>query len=59
MDYSKETSKIEAIVKKRVEEISKQDEEELITLDQTTFRKIIYETLWVHNNKELYIEEEK
>ncbi len=59
MDYSEETSKIEAIVKKRVEEISKQDEEELITLDQTTFRKIIYETLWVHNNKELYIEEEK
>ena len=59
MDYSEETSKIEAIVKKRVKEISKQDEEELITLDQTTFRKIIYETLWVHNNKELYIEEEK
>lgn len=59
MDYSEETSKIEAIVKKRVEEISKRDEEELITLDQTTFRKIIYETLWVHNNKELYIEEEK
>ena len=59
MDYSEETSKIEAIVKKRVEEISKQDEEELIGLDQTTFRKIIYETLCVHNNKELYIEEEK
>lgn len=59
MDYSEETSKIEAIVKKRVEEISEQDEEELIGLDQTTFRKIIYETLWVHNNKELYIEEEK
>lgn len=33
MDYSEETSKIEAIVKKRVEEISEQDEEELITLD--------------------------
>ena len=59
MDYSEETSKIEAIVKKRVEEISKRDEEELIDLDQTTFRKIIYETLWVHNNQELYIEEEK
>lgn len=59
MDYSEETSKIEAIVKKRVEEISARDEEELIGLDQTTFRKIIYETLWVHNNKELYIEEEK
>ena len=59
MDYSEETSKIEAIVRKRVEEISERDEEELITLDQTTFRKIIYETLWVHNNKELYIEEEK
>lgn len=59
MNYSKETSKIEAIVRKRVEEISKHDEEELITLDQATFRKIIYETLWVHNNQELYIEEEK
>lgn len=59
MDYSEETSKIEAIVKKRVEEISARDKEELIGLDQTTFRKIIYETLWVHNNKELYIEEEK
>ena len=59
MNYSEETSKIEAIVRKRVEEISKQDEEELIGLDQATFRKIIYETLWVHNNQELYIEEEK
>ncbi len=59
MDYSEETSKIEAIVKKRVEEISEQDEAELIGLDQTTFRKIIYEILWVHNNQELYIEEEK
>jgi len=51
MNYSEETSKIEAIVRKRVEEISRQDKEELITLDKNTFRKIVYETLWVYNNQ--------
>ena len=59
MDYSEETSKIEEIVRKRVEEISRRDEEELISLDQATFRKIIYETLWVHDNQELYIKGEE
>lgn len=56
MDYGKRTKEIMETVKKRVSEISKKDEYNLIQCGDDTIFKIIYETLWTDDNQ-WYIEE--